>query len=386
MLEDENGGKDLSILKRYIIKSSISPFILGFGGFLLYANVFILIEVSSDIVRNDMAFWRMFPFILQQIPRYIPQAIPVGVLLSIFWLLSKLESNNEIIALQVHGIKLKRIVTPFLILGIILSIFTFFLKEFVVPQLYRNRQAEIYLSSGIDKFLLLSDDRNLFIRRVYANRKELNGVFLYDINSEKNIMDIYYAGQLTYDNDKDSWDLSEMKIYSATEDSKMIQRPISDDQKQMINADINYYFLLTNKNLHNMTSKDLLYIINENKERGINNRESFSFEVELHTRYAQSLGPLVIAILGVPLSLALNIKSKAWSVIFTFLLIALYQGSTQWMAAMGRADRWSPWHINPIFATWGPDILFVLLGTIFYLLLDTQLLYAFKEWISKFSN
>jgi lipopolysaccharide export LptBFGC system permease protein LptF len=154
----------------------------------------------------------------------------------------------------------------------------------------------------------------------------------------------------------------------------------------MIINDIDYYFLLTKKNMYNMTSQELLYIIQENKRRGVSNRESFTFEVELHSRYAQSLGPLVIAILGVPLSLALNIKSKAWSVIFTFLLIALYQGSTQWMAAMGRADRWSPWHINPILATWGPDLLFVIIGTFFYLLLDTQVLYVFKEWISKYSG
>jgi lipopolysaccharide export LptBFGC system permease protein LptF len=376
----------LSTLKRYIFKSSIFPFILGFGGFLLYANVFILIEVSSEIIRNDLSFWKMFPFIFYQIPRYIPQAIPVGVLLSIFWLLSKLESNNEIIALQVHGVKLKRIVTPFLILGILLSIFTFFLKEYVVPQIYRNRQAEIYLSSGIDKFQLLQDNRYLFMKRVYANRKELSGVFIYDIDSESNSMNIFYADEITFDNENDYWDLSNMKVYSTLEDSRMIQQPITEKQRQMIINDIDYYFLLTKKNMYNMTSQELLYIIQENKRRGVSNRESFTFEVELHSRYAQSLGPLVIAILGVPLSLALNIKSKAWSVIFTFLLIALYQGSTQWMAAMGRADRWSPWHINPILATWGPDLLFVIIGTFFYLLLDTQVLYVFKEWISKYSG
>jgi len=376
----------LSTLKRYIFKSSIFPFILGFGGFLLYANVFILIEVSSEIIRNDLSFWKMFPFIFYQIPRYIPQAIPVGVLLSIFWLLSKLESNNEIIALQVHGVKLKRIVTPFLILGILLSIFTFFLKEYVVPQIYRNRQAEIYLSSGIDKFQLLQDNRYLFMKRVYANRKELSGVFIYDIDSESNSMNIFYADEITFDNENDYWDLSNIKVYSTLEDSRMVQQPITEKQRQMIINDIDYYFLLTKKNMYNMTSQELLYIIQENKRRGVSNRESFTFEVELHSRYAQSLGPLVIAILGVPLSLALNIKSKAWSVIFTFLLIALYQGSTQWMAAMGRADRWSPWHINPILATWGPDLLFVIIGTFFYLLLDTQVLYVFKEWISKYSG
>lgn len=376
----------MSTLKRYIFKSSIFPFILGFGGFLLYANVFILIEVSSEIIRNDLSFWKMFPFIFYQIPRYIPQAIPVGVLLSIFWLLSKLESNNEIIALQVHGVKLKRIVTPFLILGILLSIFTFFLKEYVVPQIYRNRQAEIYLSSGIDKFQLLQDNRYLFMKRVYANRKELSGVFIYDIDSESNSMNIFYADEITFDNKNAHWDLSNMKVYSTLEDSRMVQQPITEKQKQMIMNDIDYYFLLTKKNMYNMTSQELLYIIQENKRRGVSNRESFTFEVELHSRYAQSLGPLVIAILGVPLSLALNIKSKAWSVIFTFLLIALYQGSTQWMAAMGRADRWSPWHINPILATWGPDLLFVIIGTFFYLLLDTQVLYVFKEWISKYSG
>ncbi len=376
----------MNIMKNYIFKSSIMPFLLGFGGFLLYANVFILIEVSSEIVRNDLSFWRMIPFILQQIPRYIPQAIPVGVLLSVFWLLSKLEGSNEIIAFQVHGIKLKKIVTPFLILGLLLSLFTFFLKESVVPQMYDNINGQFYLSSGIDKFMLLRDDRYLFMKRVYATRNELLGVFIYDIDVENDTMEIYYAPEIVFDDEKNSWDLSKMSLYVSSEGSKMVSKPLSPQQEKKIMADIDYYFLLNTKKSYNMTSGELFNIIKENKTRDINNRESFTFEIELHTRYAQSFGPLVVAILGVPLSLALNIKSKAWSVIFTFLLIALYQGSTQWMAAMGRADRWSPWHIHPILAAWGPDILFVSIGGLFYLLLDTELLYKFKEFISKFSS
>ena len=79
----------MKTLTLYILKSTILPFLLGFGGFLLYANVFILIDISSQVVMNNLSFWRIFPFLFYQLPRYIPQAIPVGVLMSIFWLFSK---------------------------------------------------------------------------------------------------------------------------------------------------------------------------------------------------------------------------------------------------------------------------------------------------------
>jgi lipopolysaccharide export LptBFGC system permease protein LptF len=359
---------------------------MGFGGFLLYANVFILIEISSEIVRNDMSFWKMFPFIMQQIPRYIPQAIPVGVLLSIFWLLSKLESKNEIIALQVHGIKLRKLVTPFVILGIFLSFGTYLLKEHVVPEMYRNKNAEVYLSSGLHKFMLSEKNRYMFIKRIYSNRQELVDVFVYDIDKENTTMKVYYSPLVIYDEENQEWDLSNMKVYASIYDSQMIPHDLNEMDKEIINEDIEFYFMVTKKKAYNMKTDELLYIINAYKKRGLYNTDSFSFEIEFHTRYAQSLGPLVVAILGVPLSLALNIKSKAWSVIFTFLLIALYQGSTQWMAAMGRSDLWSPWHINPVIAAWGPDILFSAIGLIFYLLLDTELLYNFKEKIARFSS
>jgi lipopolysaccharide export LptBFGC system permease protein LptF len=362
------------------------PFLMGFGGFMLYANVFILIDISSEIVRNDMSFWKMFPFIMQQIPRYIPQAIPVGVLLSIFWLLSKLESKNEIIAFQVHGIKLKKIVTPFLIFGLILSIATYLLKEQVVPEMYRNKNAEVFLSSGLHKFMLSEENRYMFIKRVYSNRKELVDVFIYDIDKENKSMKVYYSPQITFDENKSLWDLSNMKVYKSVDDSKMLPETLSAEDAELVRTDIEFYFMVTKKKAYNMKSDELLQIIDEYKERGIYNTDSFSFEIEFHTRYAQSLGPLVVAILGVPLSLALNIKSKAWSVIFTFLLIALYQGSSQWMAAMGRSDYWSPWHLNPIVGAWGPDILFSVIGIVFYMLLDTEILYSFKEKIARFSG
>ncbi|HOO32227.1 MAG TPA: LptF/LptG family permease [Thermotogota bacterium] len=376
----------MSILKRYILKSSILPFFMGFGGFLLYANVFILIDISSEIVRNDLSFWKLFPYIMQQIPRYIPQAIPVGVLLSIFWLLSKLESKNEIIAFQVHGIKLKEIVTPFLILGIILSLTTYVLKEHVVPEMYRNKNAEVYLSSGLHKFMLSEENRYMFIKRIYSNRKELVDVFIYDIDKENTSMKVYYAPQVLYDEEQSEWDLSGMKVYASIYDSKMIPHDLNETDRKLVGDDIDFYFMVTRKKAYNMKSDELLQIMNEFKRRGIYNTDSFSFDIEFHTRYAQSLGPLVVAILGVPLSLALNIKSKAWSVIFTFLLIALYQGSTQWMAAMGRSDLWSPWHIRPELAAWGPDLLFSVIGGIFYMLLDTEMLYGFKEKLSRFSG
>ena len=69
----------------------------------------------------------------------------MAVLLSVIFVLSGLNKNNEIIAMKSSGISLWRILAPILILGAMISICTFIINDKVIP--VSSRKAN-YISTG----------------------------------------------------------------------------------------------------------------------------------------------------------------------------------------------------------------------------------------------
>jgi lipopolysaccharide export LptBFGC system permease protein LptF len=130
-------------------------------------------------------------------------------------------------------------------------------------------------------------------------------------------------------------------------------------------------FLNFAKTANDMTTRELKQKIDTFSKLG----EDVSYLiVSYQEKYANSLAPLVISLLGVCLSLFLNLKSKSWSVISTFVLVVLYQGSGAWLGALGKEKI-----INPVYAPWIPNLIFGLSGIILFFLLDTRLSYKITE-------
>src|SRR6056297_4205295 len=138
-------GDSLKTLKRYIWRDSFPPFLLGLFGFIIFISVNLLFILSLNIIDYGIPPWRLFQLLYFFLPELFVEAIPVGVLLSIFWILSQMSIRIELMALQVHGISFKAVVIPFLVFGLMLSLFTFLLNDFVIP--FFNDQKEKELSN-----------------------------------------------------------------------------------------------------------------------------------------------------------------------------------------------------------------------------------------------
>lgn len=137
----------MSILIKYIIRQSLGSFLIGLGGFILFVSLELLYQLSDLIVRYKVGMDKLFILIYYNLPYFIVLGIPVGVLLAIFWTLSRMRSDNELIALQTHGVTLKTIVVPFVIFSVVLCIVAYSFNDFIVPA--ANRKA----SEAIAKYV-----------------------------------------------------------------------------------------------------------------------------------------------------------------------------------------------------------------------------------------
>lgn len=113
----------LAILTKYIAKLSTGPILIGLAGFVVFVSVEVLYQLSDLIVRHRVGVLVLLRVLYYYLPYFVALGIPVGVLLAIFWVLSQLSTDHELMALQVHGISLKVLIMPFLLISILLSFF-----------------------------------------------------------------------------------------------------------------------------------------------------------------------------------------------------------------------------------------------------------------------
>lgn len=367
----------MKTLYKYVAKEFIFPFFAGIAVFIIFVSIEILYQLSDIIVQNHVSILNLFVLIYYYIPQFIGMGVPVGVLLAIFWVLSNFSTRREMMAFQVHGINLKRIVIPFLMIAVVLSFLTYLVANYVVPSF--NTQASNYLQRSVYRSNFPNIQTNTFFRAgnnyFYVNNfnpktEQFGSVMITNLSG--NELTVTYAQSAYFKDEK--WYLLDGRIYTLKNDLLTFDMSFN-TMKLNINQDI-IQFLKSQKSAQEMSSSELTDRIKLFKKLGL---DANSFIVELYSRYANSLGALIIAFFGVPFSLFFGIKSKAWSAIITFILVVLYQGSGAWLSAMGKSGI-----INPVLSAWLPDIIFGFVGLLFFLLLDSKIIFRLKEILIKF--
>ncbi|NUU95627.1 hypothetical protein XO10_04970 [Marinitoga sp. 1135] len=362
-------------LLKYISKEFISPFLMGLVGFIVFVSVELLYQLSDIIVRNKVGIDKLFILISFHIPYFLVMGIPVGILFSIFWVLSRLSNDNEIIALQSLGIPSKKIILPFLVLSFILSIFTFALYDTIVPKsnmkakeaiskyVYKSAQANIEMNKFVE---VERNKKYLYVRKIDKDKGILYGILLYEVDYSKTT--VFHAEKAF--KDKDTWYMENGRIFRLTDDGLLKLDITFKKLKLDISKDVEEY-LRFSKSPNDMTTKELKHKIEITQRLG---GDPSALIVGYQEKFSNSVAPMVIALLGVALSLFINLKSKSWSVISTFILVVLYQGSGAWLSALGKEKI-----INPYLAPWLPNIFFGIVGIVLFILLDTRAAYKLIE-------
>ncbi len=362
-------------LIEYIIKQTISPFLIGLGGFLIFVSIELLYQLSDIIVRYKVGIDKLFLLIYYNLPYFVVLGIPVGILLGIFWVLSRMRTDNELIALQTHGITLRKLVIPFVIFALAMSFASYLFNDYLVPA--GNRKASEALAKYVYKrpemtfkenaFMEDGEGRYLYIKRIDPESGTLNEILLYDM-SKPGQTRVISADNATFENNR--WVMHSGRIYETDSKGFLTMDMTFKSFDLQFEQDIQEY-IRTSKSPREMSSEELRDKIESYDKIGV---ETASLKVALQEKLSTALGPLVIVLLGVPLSLMLNLRTKAWSVILTFVLVVIYQGSGAWLSAMGKERL-----IEPVLAPWLPNIFFTAIGVGIYFLIDTKISYKFSE-------
>ena len=181
----------MRILRNYILKDFITAFCFGL---LILTTVMLLgniMKLSDMVVRKGVSIFdalRIFSFFLPYIVGFtLPLAFLMGVLLT----MGRLVSDNEIVAINVAGISVYRILCIFLILSAICSLFLLFLNDKVIPGFhyrYRTEIKNIYsknIGALIEPGVFMENFDGYIIYVSDVDGSKLKNVYIYETKDTK---------------------------------------------------------------------------------------------------------------------------------------------------------------------------------------------------------
>jgi len=128
----------MRILQRYYLREFTTLFaIIGFGMGLVF-SLMDLINKINDFIPHKPSMGDLLLYAGLTFPQYLLYLMPMASLLSGLFVFGQAGRRRETIAIKASGGSIKTLLMPFVYLGIVLSIASFLMGEFVVPDCSRQ--------------------------------------------------------------------------------------------------------------------------------------------------------------------------------------------------------------------------------------------------------
>lgn len=124
----------MNILDRYLLKTFLMPWLTCLLGFTFLFVIVDLVESLDDFVEASVPPMGVALYYIRFVPSIWIYIGPITLLLGLLYALYQLTRNNEIIAMRASGISLYRVLFPFILLGIVVSLASMHISRTVAPR------------------------------------------------------------------------------------------------------------------------------------------------------------------------------------------------------------------------------------------------------------
>ncbi len=151
----------MRLLRRYIIKELLSPFIFSLLVIIFILFVQFLLRAIDRFLGRGIDTFTIFEYLFLNLAWIVALAVPMAVLIASLMTFGRLSEDNEITAMRASGISFLKIIRPALIFGTIVCLLLLYFNNFVLPEM--NFRARILSGDIYRKRPIMSIDPGHFI-------------------------------------------------------------------------------------------------------------------------------------------------------------------------------------------------------------------------------
>ena len=358
-----------SFIKRldwYIIKKFIGTYVFSILLIMAIAIVFDVNQNLSKFIQYHAPLKAIvFDYYMNFIPYYANLFSALFVFISVIFFTSKLAGNSEIIAMLASGVSFKRLMRPYMISCVLISMLSYYLSAYVIPQgnimrqnfetTYKNKKkttaaenVQLQVGKGVIAYI-----------QHYDNTTKRGYGFSLDKFEDKKLVSHMTATDIQYDTISDTkfqWRANNWKIRELKGLREHITSGVRKDTVIMMEpADLVY----SKGQQETFTSPELYDFITKQIDRGSGN--VVQYQVEYHKRIAASFASFILTIIGMSLSAR---KRKGGMGMYLGLGLAL---SAMYILLQAISSTFAVnANFPPMIAAWIPNIIFAVVAYFCY--------------------
>jgi lipopolysaccharide export system permease protein len=357
-------GSSLMIIDRYIIRKFLSTFFFSIILIMAIAIILDFSEKIDDFLESKAPLHKViFDYYLNFIPYFAALFSHLFTFIAVIYFTSRMAYNTEFIAILSNGVSFNRILYPYFISALIITLFSFTLNNFVIPHATAKKQA--FEEQYYHKSPRVYSDRNI--------HKQISpGVFIYleNYNTYNNSgrlfsMEKYEKGDLVsklmskevhWDSTTNKWRIRDYMIRNYKGDKQTIITGKSIDTTLAISPE---EFRRRDNAIEAMNLPELNRFIKRQRMQGASNMNEIL--IEKQKRFSFPFSTFILTLIGVSVS-SKKVKGGIGmqigiGLLISFSYILFLQFSTQF--AISGA-------FSPFVAAWIPNVLFLIIAVFLY--------------------
>ncbi|MCK4738658.1 MAG: LPS export ABC transporter permease LptF [Deltaproteobacteria bacterium] len=348
----------------------------------LLGKVLKLVEL---FLTHDVSFVFIFGFVLSIIPSFMIYIIPSSFLVAVLIALTRLSSDNEIIAMKASGLSLYSVIRPVFFLAALATTLTLALTLYLYPYGNQNlkellfEMARTKTTSGIEEKTFYSEfpgvviyiDHIPVIKDKSVDKdpaSKMSGIFISKENTAGETQLIFAKNGSFLPSSE------ELMILLKLEDGTIHRKNQNDATYHIV--EFSSYTMELDMGGAGIKSKDTGST--PKRRRVKSSRELYTWELierikeyegqknrvarlttDLHKRFALPASTILFALIGIPLGIQRVRSPKFTGFVLALGVILGYYVISKSFEALGENSS-----INPILAAWGSNIVFAVIGVV----------------------
>ncbi len=362
------------IILKYLLKDLFLYFLVAFLFFFMIFFVNQILLTVENLLAKSAPLQDVVRIMVYSLPTIIAQSAPYATLVGFLMSLGGMMSSNEVLIFRSAGFSFFRILQPVLILGLLISIASFFVNDYLLPlgtkkynQLFRKIMQStptVELESNSAKQM---GDTMVVMGEV--NEGLVSDIILFDSDGKSDR--IIVAGESSLTGARQEGVLMQLNMQDAIITSIQTSNRSNYDVMQSEKATLNIFdSSVLNTNSHSareMTTTDVAKEIKKMKEN-LGDKKSSRLNIwrmEFWKKFSVPFGALFFSFLAMAVAFLFGKKNGQTIGLFVGIVICVLSWAMQIMGQLFvQKLGW-----NPFWSIWIPNLVVGFVGAFFYFIL-----------------
>lgn len=289
----------MKIIRRYLSSEITSSTLLVFAALLMLLALFDLIHELGEIGKGSYRLPHIFAYVLLSVPGHIYELFPIAALIGTLFALAQLVANSEYTVMRVSGVSIPRMALTLVEVGLLFSVLTFVIGEFIAPpaeqfaQQLRAKAITGVIAQEFRSGLWVKDDRSFVNVAQVLPESVLLGVKIYEFDPDHRLRRISLAKRGEY-RQNNTWRLHEVVQTNFEQNNMTVDRIAEADWRSVLEPGLLSVLMLVPEQ---MSAWALYSFVQHLRE---NNQQTSRHEIAFWNKLIYPFAVLVMMVLALP--------------------------------------------------------------------------------------